>query len=114
MLLIIEKAQLCDPAGILASADCLAVERSISVQSRCQMLQLLLTHTAACSLACMQVAAFGPSAARSLLFLGHIQSVSVAVWPAGSPAAGKLWQASVSTAHTSSGSAVRVGECLSA
>lgn len=62
----------------------------------------------------MQVAAFGTSATRSLLFLGHIQSVSVSTWVADSPTAVKLWQASLSTAHNSSGAAVRVGECLSA
>lgn len=60
----------------------------------------------------VQVAAFGPAAARSLLFLGHIQSVSVSTWPADSPAAVKLWQASLSTAQTASGS-LRVGRWLS-
>jgi len=56
-----------------------------------------------------QVAAFGPAAARSLLFLGHIQGVSVSTWPAEAPKAVKLWQASLTTSQTGAGS-LRVGE----
>eukprot|EP00879_Flechtneria_rotunda_P005855 GHRR01006161.1.p1 GENE.GHRR01006161.1~~GHRR01006161.1.p1 ORF type:complete len:2934 (+),score=1214.27 GHRR01006161.1:179-8980(+) len=44
-----------------------------------------------------QVAAFGPAAARSLLFLGHIERISVAHWPSGPQASSptRLWRAAV-------------------
>lgn len=58
-----------------------------------------------------QVAAFGPAAACSLLFLGHIQEVSVSTWPADANAAVRVWQASLATSQTASGR-LRVGECV--
>lgn len=58
-----------------------------------------------------QVAAFGPAAARTLLFLGHIQEVSVSTWPAGATAAVRVWHASLATQQTAQGR-LRVGECF--
>jgi hypothetical protein len=58
----------------------------------------------------LQVAAFGPAAARSLLFLGHLQSLSVSTWPAECSTAAKFWSASVTTSHSAAGR-LRVGEC---
>jgi hypothetical protein len=86
-----------------------AVLRASAGRGRC----LPLT-TSACrhSLSVLpQVAAFGPTGARSLLFLGHIQALSVSAWPTDGPGPVKAWQAYLATRPTPSGSSLRVGEC---